>query len=259
MGLEKAVCPLVTVITPAYNAERFIKETLDSVLVQSMENWEMIVIDDGSTDRTREIVAEYAKTDTRIRLIENENNMGVARTRNRGIDMAQGEYVAFLDSDDTWHPHKLSAQIDKITAEDAQICYCSYAIVGPQGSRVRADYLVSDSVVYEYLLRENCMQCSAMLIRTDTVRQVMFNTEYYHEDYILGLDMLRQGYRAVGCTEILLNWRYIENSRSFNKWNAAKNRWRIYRYYLNLPLLEAASLFFSYTMAGLRKYVSKAK
>ena len=251
--------PLVTVITPAYNAEAYIKETIDSVLAQSLSDWELIVLDDGSKDRTQEIVAGYAQKDPRIHLVVNETNMGVAKTRNRGIDLAQGRYIAFLDSDDIWHPNKLSAQLEKMEAQKAQICYCAYGIIGPQGDKVRADYLVPEQVSYEDLLKENCMQCSAMLIEAEVVKKLMFNTEYYHEDYILGLDMLSGGYRAVGCTEVLLYWRYAENSRSFNKWNAAKNRWRIYRSYLKLPMAKSVCVFFAYMTAGLRKYLPNAK
>lgn len=251
--------PLVSVIMPAYNAEELIGAAMDSVLSQTVTDLELIVIEDCSKDRTRDVIDAYAQRDPRIRVLLNEQNMGVAKTRNRGIEVARGDYIAFLDSDDVWHPEKLCAQIRKMTEEDAQISYCSYAIIGPQGDKVRADYLVPERVTYEDLLTENCMQCSAMLIRAEVVRKLMFNTEYFHEDYILGLDMLRLGYRAVGCSEILLNWRYIENSRSFNKWRAAKNRWAIYRAYLKLPVGKTLRLFCGYTVAGLRKYLPKSK
>ena len=96
-----------------------------------------------------------------------------------------------------------------------------------------------------------------MLIRAEVVKKYMFNTEFYHEDYILGLDILKDGHKAVGCTEILLNWRYLENSRSFNKKKAAKNRWKIYRQYLHLSVFRAGWLFAGYAMAGVRKYFRK--
>lgn len=251
--------PLVTVITPAYNAERFIKETMDSVLAQSISDWEMIVLDDGSTDATREIVAAYMRTDPRIRLVVNEKNMGVARTRNRGIEMARGQYVAFLDSDDVWLPEKLEFQLAKMADADAQIGYCSYAIVDEASNPVRADYLVPPQAQFEDLLRENYIQCSAMLIRADVLKTIRFNPDYYHEDYVLGLDMLQAGYRAVGCSEILLWWRYLANSRSFDKRKGAVNRWRIYRNYLKIPLTRATYYFACYTCAGLRKYLRRYK
>ena len=92
--------PLVSVIMPSYNAERFIEEAIASVQAQTYKNWELIVIDDGSKYSTKEIVKKIAEKDKRIRLLINEKNMGVAKTRNRGLDISQGDYVAFLDSDD---------------------------------------------------------------------------------------------------------------------------------------------------------------
>ena len=245
--------PLVSVIMPAYNAELFIEEAISSVFSQTVEDWELIVIDDCSIDGTYEVALKYG--DPRICVMRNDTNCGVAKTRNRGIGLAKGKYIAFLDSDDVWYPEKLYYQIEKLIKENAQICYCSYAIIGESGDKVKADYLVPKNVGFEDLLKENCIQCSAMLIRADIVKQVLFNTKFYHEDYILGLDMLGKGYRAVGCSNVLLAWRYAKNSRSFNKWRAAKNRWIIYRRHLKLPVNKSIWLFLCYTAAGVRKYI----
>lgn len=253
----KQNAPLVSVIMPAYNAEPFIREAITSVINQTETNWELFVVDDRSTDKTYQVAKELEKIDPRICVMRNEVNMGVANTRNVGIHQAKGQYIAFLDSDDVWLPNKLQLQLSKLTEHDANICYCSYAIIGPQGNPVKQDYIVPEHVNFDALLKENVMQCSAMLIKSEIVKEFMFKTDYFHEDYVLGLDMLRRGYRAVGCTDILLNWRYLENSRSFNKRKAAKNRWHIYRDYLELPFWKASFLFLCYTMAGLRKYLRK--
>ncbi|MBP3324238.1 MAG: glycosyltransferase [Clostridia bacterium] len=246
--------PLVSVIMPAYNAERFIEEAIASVQAQSYENWELFVIDDGSKDRTKEIVKNLAENDKRIRFLINEKNMGVAKTRNRGIDLSSGKYVAFIDSDDVWHKDKLKKQLEKLKEKDAGIGYCSYEIIGENGEKAKEDYIVSETATFKDILKENYIQCSAMLIRSDIVKRFMFNTEFYHEDYILGLDMLRAGEKAAGNKELLLKWRYLENSRSFNKRKSAMNRWRIYRNYLKLPFFKSVSLFLNYAAAGLKKY-----
>lgn len=258
MKIEKqAGNPLVSVIMPAYNAERFIGEAINSVILQTMSDWELIVIDDCSTDGSYSIVQNLAQADSRIIVLQNNMNSGVAKTRNRGIGLARGRYIAFLDSDDVWHPDKLQRQLDRLAATGAGICYCSYAIIGESSQKVRADYLVPACVTFEDILKENCIQCSAMLIPAEIVKKFMFNTVFFHEDYVLGLDILKNGYTAVACTEILLNWRYLENSRSFNKKKSAKNRWRIYREYLKLPLDKALLCFAYYVAAGLRKYLRK--
>lgn len=249
--------PLVSVIMPAYNAARFIEEAIHSVVNQTEKNWELFVIDDCSSDNSFEIAQRQAAKDPRIQVLRNSTNLGVANARNRGIGLAKGEYIAFLDSDDIWHPEKLERQLDKIKNSHAVICYCSYQIIGAAGEKVRADYLVPETAVFEDILKENYIQCSAMLIKADIVKKYLFNTEFFHEDYILGLDILGAGEQAVGCREPLLSWRYLENSRSFNKKKSAINRWKIYRNYLHFPIYKALYLFACYATAGFRKYLRK--
>lgn len=249
--------PLVSVIMPAYNVAPFIEEAITSVISQTVTDWELFVIDDCSKDHTYAIASDCAKMDSRICVLRNEKNSGVAVTRNRGIDLARGKYIAFLDSDDRWHPEKLEKQLKRLRDTGSGIGYCSYRIVGASGEKARADYIVSETAKYEDILKENYIQCSAMLIRADLVKKHRFNTEFFHEDYILGLDILSDGEMAAGCREPLLDWRYLENSRSFNKKKAAMNRWRIYRHYLKLPFLKALYLFSCYAVAGFRKYFRK--
>lgn len=251
--------PLVSVIMPAYNAETYVEEAIGSVLKQTLRDWELFVIDDCSSDGTYTKAEEIARGDSRISVLRNEVNSGVAKTRNRGIELARGAYIAFLDSDDVWHPEKLQRQLEKMAETNAEIGYCSYAIIDADGKKAKNDYLVPEKMGYEDILKENAIQCSAMLIRSDVVKRFMFTTEFYHEDYVLGLQMLKNGYRAVGCREILLNWRYIENSRSFNKWKSAKNRWKIYREFLKLSRFKSIYLFMCYAAAGLRKYTSRSR
>lgn len=250
--------PIVSVIMPAYQAERYLARAIESVLEQTIAELELIVIDDCSRDRSHEIALEYASRDSRVTVLRNETNSGVAVTRNLGIELARGEYIAFLDSDDIWHRQKLERQLARLHETGSVISYCSYAIIDPEDRPIRADYLVPEQVTLQDLLKENCIQCSAMLIRSDIVRRIRFNTEFYHEDYILGLDILGEGHTAAGCTEVLLDWRYAPNSRSFDKRRAAQNRWRIYRHYLKLPLLKCGWLFACYTAAGLRKYLPRS-
>jgi len=255
---KQQAMPLVTVIMPAYNAAPFIEEAIASVMTQTVTDWELIIIDDCSKDDTFSVAQCSIGCEPRIRLLRNERNLGVSKTRNRGLDMSTGRYIAFLDSDDVWHPEKLEKQLTKLQETGAGICYCSYGIIDIYGETIKADYIVPETAEYADILKENYIQCSAMLIRENIVKKFRFNTEFFHEDYILGLDMLRSGEKAVGCKELLLNWRYLENSRSFNKKKSAVNRWKIYRDYLQLPLHRSLHLFVCYAMAGFRKYLRKA-
>lgn len=249
--------PLVTVIMPAYQSSSYIEAAIRSVMMQTVTNWEMIVIDDCSNDGTVEIIRSLAQEDERIHLVYNEQNMGVARTRNRGIDMAQGNYIALLDSDDVWLPDKLEHQLLIMEQEKADLCYCSYSIVNSQGERCRPDYLVPASVDFDKLLNENIIGCSTVVISRRAMEGHRFTTDFYHEDYVLWLTLLREGFLAVGYTEPLVQWRFIESSRSYDKRKAAGSRWKIYRDYLQLPIGKSLISFAAYFTAGIKKYFRK--
>ena len=257
MDPTKERAPLVSVIMPAYNAARFIEEAIRSVMAQTLTDWELLVLDDGSSDDTVRIAQTLAQTDSRIKVLPNEHNMGVARTRNRGFDLCRGRYVALLDSDDVWYPQKLERQTALMQETGAALCYCSYAIVDADGNKTRADYLVPAAVDLDALLKQNVIGCSTVMLCTEVTETYRFEEDFYHEDYVLWLRLLQDGCKFVGCTQLLAAWRYVENSRSFNKWNAAKKRWLIYRRYLQLGFVYSARLTAEYALQGLRKYSKK--
>ena len=246
--------PLVSVIMPAYNAERFIESAIRSVMAQTVSDWELLVLDDGSRDQTAQIAQRLAQEDPRIRFLPNERNMGVARTRNRGFDLCRGRYVALLDSDDLWCPEKLETQLALAQRTGAQLLYTSYAIIDSQDQPCRPDYIVPETVDFDSLLKENVIGCSTVLFSAELLERYRFTTEFYHEDLVLWLHMLRDGYRAAGCPQVLTRWRFLENSRSFDKRKSAGNRWRIYRKCLGLPLGKSLCCFGSYVIRGLKKY-----
>lgn len=250
----QGAAPLVSVIMPAYNAQEYIEKAIRSVLDQTVADLELLVLDDGSTDNTCEIVEALSAQDSRIVLIRNERNLGVARTRNRGLEQFQGRYVAFLDSDDVWHPEKLETQLARMQETGAYLVYSSYAIVDGAGGKVSADYLVPEKVSYKQLLKENLIGCSTVVLSSEIAKKFRFNPEYYHEDYVLWLQILKEKYVVAGCKAVLVDWRYVEDSRSYDKLNSAKKRWNIYRRLLKLSVFKSAGLFCSYAWAGLRKY-----
>lgn len=251
---ENYTSPLISVIMPAYNAERFIEEAIRSVAEQTVTDWELLVIDDGSRDGTCAVVEQLAKTDSRIRLLRNEENMGVARTRNRGFSVCTGRYVALLDSDDVWHSHKLERQLAQMQNSGADLSYCSYAIIDAEGEKAKADYLVPAQADFRKLLKENVIGCSTVMLRSDVVKKYRFETNLHHEDYALWLKLTHDGCRAVGCTDVLVRWRFIQNSRSFDKRKSAHSRWVIYRDYMKLPLHQSAWAFANYAAASIKKY-----
>ena len=247
----------VSVIMPVYNCAAYVEEAVRSVLAQTERRLELLVIDDGSKDDTFAIVERLAAEDPRVIALQNPENMGVARTRNRGLDTASGEYIAFLDGDDRWHPEKLRVQIARMQTENAALSYTSYAIVDAAGAPSKAAYIVPERVSFRGLLKENVIGCSTVMLTRSVAAEHRFATDFYHEDYCLWLDILREGHTATGCTAPLTDWRLIQNSRSFNKKNSAKNRWRIYRGYLKLSVVRSAAAFACYAVNGVKKYYSK--
>ena len=246
--------PSVSVVMPAYNAEKYIEESITSVINQTYTNWELIVIDDGSKDNTAEIVKQFAEKDKRITLYLNEKNMGVAKTRNRGFDMAKGEYIALLDSDDIWLPEKLEKQLKLAEETDAEIIYCSYELISETGEKTGKDFIVSPCTDFCEMLTKCMFSCSTNIFKSEIFKNYRFSNNYYHEDYVLWLELLKNGKIAAGCTEVLAKYRQIKGSRASNKLNAAKNRWIIYRKYLKLPLVKTCIFIAKYAYYGAIKY-----
>lgn len=246
--------PIVSVIMPAYNAERYIEEAIRSVQAQTMEKWELVVVDDRSTDGTAGLIRNLADQDSRIRPIFSQINRGAAGSRNLALDMCQGQYVAFLDADDLWYPQKLEKQLEKAANTGADIIYCSYALFDGSGKKCHADFIVEEQTTLERMLVRSVMSCSTVLLRASAIRANRFPTNLYHEDYAFWLDLLRSGFTAVGVTEVLASYRVVNGSRSFNKLKSAQNRWRIYRDYLKLPLIPRAKAMVGYAINGLKKY-----
>lgn len=249
--------PLVSVVMPAYNAEKYIEAAIRSVQVQTMPDWELIVIDDGSTDATCEIVARLAAEDARIYFLKNSENMGTARTRNRGLDLSRGKYVALLDSDDVWYPEKLERQKNLLEEEHADLVYCSYAIIDENGMKKCRDFIVPESITLSALLKKSVISCSTAFYTRETAIQHPFVLDYYHEDYVCWLSMIKSGKKAVGTSDVLAAYRLHEKSRAFNKIASAKRRWHVYRSYMKLPIVKCLYFSACYAINGSMKYMKK--
>lgn len=251
---ENAASPLVSVIMPAYNAEPYIEEAVLSVLNQTVSDLELIVIDDGSMDRSREIVEDLAKRDCRVRLIANEENMGVAKTRNRGLDICKGKYVALLDSDDYWQSRMLEKMVARAEETKADIIYCSYAIVDEKGKKLCNDFIVPEETDFEKSIIRSVITCSTVLITKELANENRFPTNIYHEDIALWFQILRDGGIARGVTDVLAAYRQRDGSKTANKLKSACRRWIIYRKHLKLPILQCIQVMIQYAYYGLIKF-----
>lgn len=245
--------PLVSVIMPAYNAEKTLAAAVRSVREQTVADWELLLLDDCSADATAALAQRLAAEDARIRALPNGENLGAAKTRNRALSLARGEWIAFLDSDDLWRPEKLEKQLVLAHQTGAKLLYTSYCLFSEE-TGLRRDYLVPACTNYASMLRENVVGCSTALVHRSALDGRSFPEGLYHEDYALWLSLLKAGCTAAGCTEVLADWRVSEGARSFDKRAAARNRWNILRKAERLPLPEAIGAFAAYAVNGLKKH-----
>lgn len=246
--------PECTVIIPVYNSERFIEKTVRSVLNQTFVDFELIAIDDCSTDQSYEILLTLAKSDGRIRVFRNESNCGAAKTRNIGLDLAQGEYIALLDSDDLWLPEKLAAQIAFAREKKAILTYCSYGFIDKEDKNIGSTFLVPASADLKTLLKRNIISCSTVLAKREFFLRHKFNDRYYHEDFVAWIDMLRDCKVAYGWEPELAKIRIMRGTRSGDKLNSAKHRWRVYRKHLQMGVPKTLYYYLNYLFYSLIKY-----
>ena len=225
---------------------------MESVLAQTYENWELLVIDDGSSDNGYNIVKEYSDKDKRVKLLKNEKNSGVTKTRNKGIEASEGRYIAFLDSDDMWHKEKLEKQINFMESENAAISCTAYARINREGSEKKIIH-VKKEITYNMLLKTNMMGCLTVIYDTVRTGKKYFIEAEKSEDYILWLSMVREVKTAYGLDESLAYYRVLDNSRSSNKLKVVKFQWKIYRKYEKLSLLKTIYCFIFYILEGTRK------
>lgn len=244
---------LVSVIMPTYNAERLIAASIQSALNQSYKSWELIIIDDCSTDRTADIIKGFS--DTRIHYYKCDKNLGVAQARNLGISRANGEWIAFLDSDDIWEPTKLEKQIGFIEKNDrAKLVFTASSFINENGDRL--DYILPapEIVTAKELLKQNVLSCSSVLIAKEYILKIPFpSSKTLHEDYVAWLKILDEIDVAYGINEPLLIYRMSPNSKSGNKLKAANMQWNAYKEY-GLNPLERIYYTFFYVSNGIKKY-----
>lgn len=238
---------------PAYNAEKYIAESIRSVIKQTYQNWELIVADDCSTDDTAEIVNSFS--DVRIHYYKCDKNSGVAQTRNFGISKAAGEWIAFLDSDDLWEPTKLEKQIRFIeNSRTAKLVFTASAFINENGDSLGYVLPAPEKVTIKELLKQNVLSCSSILIAKEYIVKYPFPSgEVIHEDYVSWLKILDEIDTAYGINEPLLIYRVSSGSKSGNKFKAAKMQWNAYKEY-GLNVVQRAYYMAFYAANGLKKY-----
>lgn len=220
---------LVSIITPTYNCAQYIGETIESVMDQSYQNWEMIIVDDCSTDNTKEIVESYIQKDSRIRYYCLEKNSGAAAARTKAMELAEGQFMAFLDSDDLWYPQKLAYQIDYMIKNDIAFSCTDYMQVDDQGKSLNKVIRTRPKADYNRILLDCPVGNSTVMYNVEKMGKFAVPNIRKRNDDALWLQMLKKEKYIYGIPEVLMKYRVRPNSISSNKLKVVKYHWILYR------------------------------
>ncbi|WP_272582097.1 MULTISPECIES: glycosyltransferase family 2 protein [unclassified Providencia] len=236
---------LVSIIMPCYNAEQYIKESINSVINQTYNNFELIIVDDLSTDRSIDIIKSF--NDDRIKLIQLTQNGGAGVARNAGIEAARGRFIAFLDSDDLWRPNKLEIQLKYMLSGNYPLSYTQYQKFTQEGKGKLV--IPPNTVTYNELLYCNVIGCLTAIYDTKIVGKQFMPLIRKRQDMGLWLKILSQGHTAYCCPQVLADYR-TDSGMTQNKLDAAKYQWRFYRQELNFNIIKSTKYFIGYAIKG---------
>jgi teichuronic acid biosynthesis glycosyltransferase TuaG len=249
--------PLVSIITPVYNAAPWLRETLDSVRTQTLTDWEQIMVDDGSSDNSVAIAEAAAQQDVRFRLIRTPRNMGPSAARNLAIDAARGRFIAFLDADDLWLPEKLARSVAWITSRGYSFIYHDYRHMSHDGLRVGALIKTPEKLDWRTLhTRRGTGGCVSIVIDRKRIPVFRFPpiAPYRAEDFCLWAQIIRDGHIGHRLPADLARYRLSPKSRSANKLKGSINAWHLYREVSLLPIPLAAYWWLQYAWSALTLY-----
>lgn len=220
---------LVSIIMPTYNCGKFIAETMDSVINQSYKNWEMIIVDDCSTDNTKEVVEEYIKKDSRIKYHILEKNSGAAVSRTKAMELAKGKYIAFLDSDDLWTKDKLEKQIKFMEENNYNFTCTDYEQIDEKGNSLNKIIKTKTKTNYNGVLLTCPVGNSTVMYNVEALGKFVVPNIRKRNDDALWLQILKKEEYIYGMKEVLMKYRIRENSISSNKLQLVKYHWILYR------------------------------
>lgn len=240
---------LVSIITPVYNAEAFIEQTIQSVIKQTYKNWELILVNDKSTDNSLSIIQPYIHAHSQVILINLKKNSGAAVARNKGLSYARGEYIAFIDSDDVWHPTKLSKQLQFMQDNTYAFTYTDLALVDEKGETIKGQVGVPKSFTYSQLLKNTAIACSTVVINRNQIGDFRMPDVRKGQDTATWLMLMRERQvRAHGLPNVLNYYRQVKGSISSDRIGALKRTWNTYRNLEKLPLPKALYYFTFYVI-----------
>jgi len=245
----------VSIITPIYNSGKYIECAIKSVQHQTYPYWEMILIDDGSTDGSIDLVRTFLDNDERIQLISLQKNQGPAKARNEGIKMACGRYIAFLDSDDLWLPEKLEKQLKFMDVNNSPLSFSAYQKIDENGDIIGQISIKKTKISYADLLKTNHIGCLTAMIDTKFLGEKMYMPLIKkRQDHGLWLSIVKKGYTAFGINEVLAQYRCRQHSISHAKINIFYYQWKLYREVERLSYIQSMYYMLTYAWYGFIKW-----
>lgn len=246
---------LVSIITPLYNGERFVRQTIESVLAQTYARWEMIIVNDGSKDNSERIALSYSERDSRIRVFS-QPNRGSASARNHGIREAAGRYMVFLDADDYWDRTFLEEQLHFMQDKDAKIVCASCRRVDENGEEILRPLIVPAKVGYKDLLRTCSLPCLTTMIDRKELHDVYFHEELrsLRDDYVLWLSLIKQTDYAFGNPKVLASYRLSSQAATANKRKMIRPQFLVYYRVEKLGFIRSVYYLAHWAVRGFLKY-----
>ncbi len=248
--------PRVSVITPAYNAAPYLEETIRSVQAQTFTDWEMIIVDDCSKDETYSLASKFAEYDRRIHVFRNEKNSGVAAARNKALDAAIGEYIAFLDSDDLWLPLKLEKQLRFMDEGKFVLTYTNYQKFDSKTGEIGKKIIKAPSVMTaERIYGDTSIGCLTVMVNRNISGRFHMPALGHTEDNITWQSILAKGFKAYRLDEVLSLYREGNTSLTSGKKKAALQQWKTYREYYKFSIPKSAFYFTQYAFHAVKRHL----
>lgn len=245
----------VSIITPLYNGEQFLAQTIESVLAQTYEDWEMIIINDGSTDGGLAIAQQYAANDSRIHVFTQANG-GSASARNNGIRRAIGRYLCLLDADDLWEPPFLEMQLALMKEKKCQLVYSAHKRINEKNEEVLMPFYPPERVTYKDMLHTCSISCLTGMYDTVPFGKVYLREEFrcLRDDYIFWLEIMQKSGVAYGNMKVLASYRILLGSTSRKKWKVILPQYKVYRKVLRMGVVRSCYYLACWAWNGFRKY-----
>lgn len=238
--MDMAAEALISIIVPVYNAERFLPETIACVQKQTYENWELLLVDDCSTDGSRQLILDKAADDRRIRLVCQEQNQGAATARNCGVERAEGRYICYLDADDVWIPEKLQLEYEFMKKNQAAFIFSGYEFADENAKGLGKIVQVPPTITYEEALKNTTIFTSTVMFDTTKITKNLIQMpKVKSEDTATWWRILKTGIVAYGLNENLVKYRRSGNTLSSNKIEAIRRIWYLYRKVEKLSVIKS--------------------